>query len=302
MDNIKNENEINDCETVEIIGVRFRPVGKTYYFDPDGKKIPVGENVIVETSRGLEYGSVTIANRSVPKKQTVLPLKKVLRIATDDDKNKYKKTLELEEKARKIWEDKIKDYNLDMTLTGVEYTFDNTKLLFYFTAEGRIDFRDFVKELASVFKTRIELRQIGVRDEAKQIGGLGVCGRCFCCNTFLEDFQQVTIKMAKEQNLSLNSAKISGTCGRLMCCLRYENDVYEEEGKKCPRVDNIVVTPDGKGCVTEVNVLSGMVKVKLDGDPDKAPVTYYRDKLKVVGYRKDANKHDDIDEELKNLE
>jgi len=252
-------------EKVEIVGVRFKPVGKIYYFDPAGIELCTEDGVILETARGVEYGNVAIPNRMVPVSEIVSPLKKIIRKATAEDFEKLEKNREVEAHARQIWAGQVEKHGLDMTLVDVEYTFDNTKLLFYFTAEGRVDFRNFVKDVAAVFKTRIELRQIGVRDEAKQVGGFGVCGREFCCRTFLDEFQQVSIKMAKEQGLSLNSVKISGTCGRLMCCLRYESDTYEEELKKTPAVDSIVETPDGKGVVVESNVLAGLVKVRLDG-------------------------------------
>ena len=238
----------------EIVGVRFKENGKTYFFDPCGIKTDVNEAVIVETARGMEYGTVSIANKIVPAKDVVLPLRPVVRKATTDDKEKYEQNKRKEKDAEEICLQKIKEYKLGMKLVDVEYTFDNSKLMFYFTADGRVDFRELVKDLASVFRTRIELRQIGIRDETKLIGGLGVCGLPFCCKKFLSDFVQVSIKMAKEQNLSLNSQKISGACGRLMCCLRYEHEFYEEELKKLDnqiKVLDIVkkISKNGTTCV-----------------------------------------------------
>jgi cell fate regulator YaaT (PSP1 superfamily) len=277
------EEPARPVKLVSIVGIRFKEAGKIYYFAPDKFNLQKDQSVIVETSRGIECGKIAIPNKDVSEDSLTSPLKKILRIATADDLQKVAKLREQEAQAKLVWEQKLANHNLEMTLVDVEYTFDAQKLIFYFTAEGRVDFRDFVKDLATVFKTRIELRQIGVRDEAKQLGGLGVCGRPFCCKTFLDDFQQVSIKMAKEQNLSLNSVKISGTCGRLMCCLRYENDVYEEEAKKTPRVDHIVMTPEGKGVVVENNVLKGTCKVRLDAKGDLAPMEFHRDQLKVLG-------------------
>ncbi len=296
-------NEIVDLpEKVEVVGVRFRQTGKIYYFDPDGKKVDQGENVIVETARGLEYGQVVSENKFVQNTEIVPPLRKVLRKATKEDDIHHEENSKKEKEAFDICLQKIEKHKLEMKLIEVEYTFDNNKLLFYFSAEGRVDFRELVKDLASVFKTRIELRQIGIRDEAKMMGGLGVCGRPFCCKTFLNDFAQVSIKMAKEQNLSLNSVKISGTCGRLMCCLRYESEVYEEELKRTPKVDSIVDTPDGDGVVVEISPLSGMVKVRMNSAPEQAPKQYHRDKVKVKGYLKKKEHNEKIDEELKKLE
>jgi len=280
---------------VSIVGIRFKEAGKIYYFDPGRFILKKDQSVIVETSRGIECGKIAIPNKEVSEASLTSPLKKILRIATEEDLQKQAKLREQEAQAKLTWEEKLKNHGLEMTLVDVEYTFDAQKLIFYFTAEGRVDFRDFVKDLATVFKTRIELRQIGVRDEAKQLGGLGVCGRPFCCRTFLDDFQQVSIKMAKEQNLSLNSVKISGTCGRLMCCLRYENDVYEEEAKKTPRVDHIVLTPEGKGVVVENNVLKGTCKVRLDDKGDLAPMEFHRDQLKILG-KANKNHNRNLDE------
>ena len=258
-------------DMVEIVGVRFKKSGKVYYFLPEGLKLSPGQNVIVKTARGLEYGTTAISNRTVPKEELILPLRSVVRIATKSDEQQHEANVESEKEAFEICQKKIEEHKLDMKLVDVEYTFDNNKLLFYFTAEGRIDFRELVKDLASVFRTRIELRQIGIRDETKLMGGLGVCGRAFCCKSFLSEFAQVSIKMAKEQNLSLNSSKISGACGKLMCCLRYEHETYAEAIKKTPKVDSKVMTPDGEGVVIETNPLAGLVRVSLTKDADKPP-------------------------------
>ena len=253
---------------IEVVGVRFKTAGKIYYFSPKGIEFSKGDYAVVETVRGTEIGEVMLTNRQIPEENIVSPLKPVLRKATNEDIKKIDKIKEKEKKAFEICVEKINHHNLDMHLVDVEYTFDENKILFYFTAEGRVDFRELVKSLASVFKTRIELRQIGVRDEAKMLGGIGVCGRPICCNSFLGDFQPVSIKMAKEQNLSLNPTKISGTCGRLMCCLKYEQSTYEEMLKFVPRVDAVVETKDGKGTVIENNVLAGLVKVRIDRGDD----------------------------------
>ena len=266
----------------EIIGVRFKNVGKIYYFDPDGKQINNGQQVIVKTARGVECGEVALPNRIVDDSEIVSPLKKVIRIATAEDLQKITENKKKEQEALEICQQKINEHKLDMKLVDVEYTFDNNKILFYFTADGRVDFRELVKDLASIFRTRIELRQIGVRDESKMLGGLGICGRPFCCSTFLGEFQPVSIKMAKEQSLSLNPTKISGTCGRLMCCLKYEQDVYEQLLKITPKVGAIVNSPDGKGQVIDSNLLTGMIKVRLDKNPDAAPRIYNKKELKVI--------------------
>ena len=292
-------NSDNKSKQYEVVGIRFREAGKIYYFDPDGKEVPYGTPVIVETARGAEYGYTAISNRLVPYSSVVPPLKKIKRIATEADTQKYVANKSLEADAAKTFKEKVSALGLEMNLVFVEYTFDNSKLLFYFTAETRIDFRELVKELASVFRTRIELRQIGVRDEAKMVGGLGVCGRSVCCNSFLGDFAQVSIKMAKEQGLSLNSAKISGSCGKLMCCLRYEDKVYEEEIARTPKVGSIVETDDGRGIVTESHALKGIVKVTLDASPDSPAKPFNRDAVKVVGFNKAAVKEDA--EEMKEL-
>lgn len=285
MDETNNVNPADNAPVqVEIIGIRFKKSGKIYYFSPGALTFADGDAAIVETARGIEYGSVAMGNRMVDEKETVQPLRTVVRAATAEDEEHYRENGVKEVEAYNICVEKIAEHRLAMKLIDVEYTFDNNKLLFYFTADGRIDFRELVKDLASVFRTRIELRQIGIRDEAKMMGGLGVCGRPFCCHSFLGDFVQVSIKMAKEQNLSLNSAKISGACGRLMCCLRYEYDVYDEEIKKTPPVDAIVETPDGDGVVIETQPLMGAVKVRLQKQQDQPPKVYQRDTVKVKGF------------------
>ncbi|MBQ8400223.1 MAG: hypothetical protein IJX08_09730 [Clostridia bacterium] len=266
----------------EVIGVRFRSSGKVYYFDPQGVSYPEGAHAVVETARGVEYGTVAQSNRVVPGREIVLPLRCALRVATAEDDAHNKENLEKAEEAFLIGNKKIAEHGLDMKLIDTEYTFDNSKLLFYFTSDGRVDFRDLVKDLASVFRCRIELRQMGIRDEAKVLGGLGTCGRPFCCHAFLPDFVQVSIKMAKEQNLSLNSAKISGACGRLMCCLRYEYDTYLEEGRLTPKVDSLVNTPDGIGVVIEAKPLLGLVKVKSLEDGEEMPKVYAREDLTPI--------------------
>ena len=279
-----------ETETMyEIVGIRFKPSGKIYYFDPASAILEEGSHVIVETARGIEYGTVVIANRKVSEKDIVLPLRSVIRAATEEDDAVYAENKRKEKEASKICLEKIAEHKLEMKLVDVEYTFDNSKLLFYFTADGRVDFRELVKSLASVFRTRIELRQIGIRDETKLIGGLGVCGRPFCCKKFLDDFVQVSIKMAKEQNLSLNSQKISGACGRLMCCLRYEHELYEEELAKLPKMDALVETPDGRGIVCELSPLSGVVKVRFSGD-HQAVRSYVKDQIKVIAASKKEQK------------
>ncbi len=266
----------------EVVGIRFKEVGKIYCFDPIGIKLSEGQRVIVETARGVECGTVATANRMVEDDEIVAPLKPIIRIATDKDLKKLEENKEKEKKALKICEEKIAKHKLEMKLIDVEYTFDNSKILFYFTADGRVDFRELVKDLASVFKTRIELRQIGVRDEAKMLGGFGICGRPFCCHTYMGEFQPVSIKMAKEQGLSLNPTKISGTCGRLMCCLKYEQPAYEHLMKITPKAGALVETKEGKGVVTESNLITGIIKVKLDKNPDAAPSTYNRKQVKIL--------------------
>ena len=265
-----------------IIGVRFKNTGKVYYFDPAQNQLEKGSLVVVETARGIECGEVVIPNKEVADSTIVKPLKPVLRPATPEDKRRAKENAEKEQRAMRVCQEKIAAHKLDMKLVDVEYTFDNSKILFYFTADGRVDFRDLVKDLASVFRTRIELRQIGVRDEAKMLGGLGICGRPFCCSQFLSDFQPVSIKMAKEQGLSLNPTKISGSCGRLMCCLKYEQDAYESLLRMTPKVGALVTTKEGKGVVCDANILTGVVKVRLDKSPDSPPVVMDRKDVKVI--------------------
>ncbi len=269
-------------EEVEIIGLKFKDTGKTYYFDPKGIPLSKGDEAIVETARGLEFGAVTIGNKTVKSTEIVPPLRAVVRKATDADKKQYEANKNLEKEAMVTCQKKIEEHELTMKLIDAEYTFDRSKLMFYFTAEVRVDFRELVKDLASVFRTRIELRQIGIRDEAKMLGGIGICGRPFCCSSFLNDFAQVSIKMAKEQNLSLNSAKISGTCGRLMCCLRFEHENYENEIKKTPKNDAHVKTPDGEGVVIESSPLTGYVKVKFTSQSGDVVKSYYRDDVTVI--------------------
>ena len=286
----------------EVIGVRFKEVGKVYYFDPDMHTLKLGDTVIVETSRGVECGKVAIANKEVQDEDIVHPLKKLIRVATKEDLRRLEENARKEKEAMKICEKKIAEHKLDMKLVDVEYTFDNSKILFYFTADGRVDFRALVKDLASVFRTRIELRQIGVRDESKMLGGLGVCGRPFCCSSFLGEFHPVSIKMAKEQGLSLSPTKISGTCGRLMCCLKYEQDAYSDLLKHTPKVGAIVKTPAGKGLVVESNLLTQTLKVKMDNTPDTAaPQTFKVKQVRLVkdGYIKLSKKEA---EELRELE
>ncbi|MGC5326778.1 PSP1 domain-containing protein [Brevibacillus sp. SYSU BS000544] len=247
----------------EVVGVRFKKAGKIYYFDPDQLPVDQDRFVIVETARGVEYGKVVIGKKIVSENDVVLPLKKVIRIADDNDATQVDENKSAAKNAFKICQTKIQEHQLDMKLVDVEYTFDRNKIIFYFTADGRVDFRELVKDLASVFRTRIELRQIGVRDEAKMLGGIGPCGRMLCCSTFLGDFEPVSIKMAKDQSLSLNPAKISGLCGRLMCCLKYENDHYESAKDELPDIGTKVVTPMGAGKVVNLNILDRSVQVDL---------------------------------------
>lgn len=260
---------------INVVGVRFKKAGKIYYFDPDNLEIKQGDFVIVETARGVEFGEAVIGIKEVTEEDIVSPLKKVLRIADDEDKARDGENKEKEKEAFNICLEKIGEHGLPMKLIDVEYTFDNSKIIFYFVADGRIDFRELVKDLAAIFRTRIELRQIGVRDESKMIGGLGPCGRSLCCSTFLGDFEPVSIKMAKEQNLSLNPTKISGVCGRLMCCLNYEQNTYEEIRKQTPALGSIVKTEDGVGEVVQNNILLESVKVKITGQSDDVELKSY---------------------------
>ena len=291
------DNETILTEKTEIIGVRFRDAGKVYYFAPGEVKVNTGDNVIVETARGMEYGFVAEGNHLVDSAKIVPPLRPVVRAADEKDAERYETNRQLEAEAFAICKKKIAEHGLDMKLIEAEYTFDNSKLLFYFSAEVRVDFRELVKDLASVFRTRIELRQIGIRDEAKMMGGLGVCGCPFCCSSFLSDFVQVSIKMAKEQNLSLSSSKISGSCGRLMCCLRFENDTYEREYATFPKVDSIVDSPKGRGVIIESSFLTGKIKVKMNDD--QSVKVFGKKDLKILGRIKVK---EDIDEDLKKLE
>ena len=259
-----------------VIGVRFKKAGKVYYFDPGDLWPRPGQNAVVETARGIEFGEVVTAPRAISDDQIVAPLKKVIRIATEEDEQRAAFNEKREQEAFAICQEKVARHKLEMKLVSVEYTFDNSKIIFYFTANGRVDFRELVKDLAGVFKMRIELRQIGVRDEAKMLGGLGPCGRHICCGAFLGDFQPVSIKMAKEQNLSLNPTKISGQCGRLMCCLKYEQDTYEQTLKRVPKVGKDIVTPDGTGVIVEINAIRERVKVRIRvGDDDSFEVREY---------------------------
>ena len=286
----------------KVIGVRFRKAGKVYYFSPGEEDIKTGQHVIVETARGVEYGYVVLGTHEVDDKKVIQPLKPVIRMATEADEETERKNKEKEKEAFKICLEKIKKHDLDMKLIDTEYTFDNNKVLFYFTADGRIDFRELVKDLASVFKTRIELRQIGVRDETKIVGGIGICGRPLCCASYLSEFIPVSIKMAKEQNLSLNPTKISGVCGRLMCCLKYEEETYEELNSKLPNVGDYVTTDDGlKGEVHSVSILRQMVKVIVTVNNDEKEIRDYKvDQLRFRPKRRRERMN--IDAELKQLE
>lgn len=280
-----------------IIGIRFKKLGKIYFFNPDGLEVKKCDKVIVETSQGEEYAEVLIPNRYVEDEKIVAPLKKVLRIATNRDIKRYEECKKIEQEAFKVCKEKIEEHKLDMILTEVECKFDNSKILFYFTADGRIDFRDLVRDLAAIYKTRIELRQIGVRDEVKRIGGNGICGRELCCCSFLSDFETVSIKMAKEQNISLNPSKISGNCGRLMCCLKYENEVYEEKLQHLPNVGAIVKTEDGEGEVDNIEILKERLRVKMKNEDGYIYKKYDAKDVKII---KDVAKEQIDEEELKN--
>jgi len=288
---------------IKVIGVRFRNAGKIYYFSPGNMEIKTGDHVIVETARGIEYGYVVLGSRDVEESKVIQPLKSVIRMATKDDKNKEQLNRKKEKDAFKICQEKIRKHNLEMKLIDVEYTFDNNKILFYFTADGRIDFRELVKDLASVFKTRIELRQVGVRDETKIVGGVGICGRALCCHSYLTEFIPVSIKMAKEQNLSLNPTKISGVCGRLMCCLKNEEETYEYLNSKLPGIGDYVTTDDGlRGEVQSVNVLRQLVKVIVVVEKDEKEIREYKvEQLKFKPRRKKGRVEVE-DFELKKLE
>jgi len=292
---------------VNVVGVRFKQAGKVYYFDPGMLEIAAGDYVIVETARGLEYGEIVASKKQVPEKEVVAPLKSVIRIATPEDKKKHDENNRKKARAIELCKEKVDKHHLEMKLIDVEYTFDNSKIIFYFTADGRVDFRDLVKDLAAVFKMRIELRQIGVRDEAKMIGGLGACGKDLCCHSWLPDFEPVSIKMAKIQNLSLNPTKISGICGRLMCCLKYENDTYNDIRKGMPDIGERVQTDSGVGIVTEANVLRETVKVRMilqekKGDvPEKMSpdlITVKTSEIKRLGGGKKKGKEKDVLDEI----
>lgn len=286
--------------TVEIIGIRFKDVGKVYYFSPAGIAFKQGDKAIVETARGVECGEIVLSNRQFPESGLVSPLKNVLRKATEADLRQLEQNRKREKEIMRVFAEKIEQHRLDMKPIEIEITFDGSKILFYFTSDGRVDFRELVKDLAGVYRTRIELRQIGVRDEAKMLGGLGICGRPFCCSSFLGEFQPVSIKMAKEQSLSLNPTKISGTCGRLMCCLKYEQDCYEEFLRTTPKAGALVETPEGRGVVDEVNLLTGILKVKLDKKPD-VPLSINKSEVKVLRDGQIRVNRDEI-KALRNLE
>lgn len=287
----------------EIVGIKFKKIGKIYFFDSNGIKLKKGQSAIVETARGIELGEVAVENRGVDENKIVAPLKPVIRVATEEDEKIYEENEKKSSEAYNICVEKIAEHNLDMKLVDVEYTFDNTKLLFYFTADGRIDFRDLVKDLAAIYKTRIELRQIGVRDEVKMLGGFGMCGRELCCCNHLSDLNPVSIKMAKEQGLSLNPTKISGVCGRLMCCLKHEQDVYEEKLSRLPNVGALVKTPDGNGTVEEVEVLKEMVKVKVEKEGNIQKKSFSIKEIEILKNKKRRDKEEEINmKELKALE
>ncbi len=276
--------------TVQVVDIQFRPGQKVYYFAPGGLTCKAGDHVIIDTARGPEFGYCTAGNHTISKKEVVAPLRPVLRIATAQDEKIAQENREKEKKAFQLCQEKISQQKLDMQLVSAECAFDGSKILFFFTADERVDFRELVKSLATAFHTRIELRQIGVRDKAKMVGGLGICGRPFCCASFLDDFQPVSIKMAKTQSLSLNPTKISGTCGRLMCCLKYEQDAYEDLIRTCPKMDSFVDTPDGRGTVVDVNLLRQKVKVKMEEHPDTMG-TYSNEEIAVLRSGK-AKKND----------
>ena len=288
----------------EIVGVKFKKLGKVYFFNPNGLVLEKGQNVIVETARGIEYGEIATPNSAVTEEKIVAPLKDVLRIATEEDTKTFLENEKKSAEAYKTCEEKIQKHGLDMKLIDVEYTFDNSKLLFYFTADGRIDFRDLVKELAAIYKTRIELRQIGVRDEVKMLGGYGMCGRELCCCNHLSDLNPVSIKMAKEQGLSLNPTKISGVCGRLMCCLKHEQEVYEEKISRLPTPGSVVKTPEGTGTVEDVEVLKELVKVKLKNEDTFVKKVFKNSEIEIIksGKRKEKYDSEVSMKELKALE
>lgn len=303
--NKKNEAEpVNEApatlpENVEVVGINFREAGKIYYFAPNGLTFKLGDKVIVETARGVEMGTVKVPNKTVPSSEIVPPLKSVTRLATAEDIERDERNHELELDAALICKKKIANHKLEMSLVATEYTFDNSKLIFYFTAETRVDFRELVKDLASTFHTRIELRQIGIRDEAKMMGGLAVCGRKYCCAGFLTDFVQVSIKMAKEQNFSLNSSKVSGACGRLLCCLRYEHETYEEAIRNTPSVGSIVKTADGEGVVIETKPLAAEIKVRFENNEKESVKVFKCREVKVLKYGQRNQQNDEpLDDDI----
>ncbi len=292
---------------IKVVGIRFKPVGKIYYFNPDGIVLCPGDGVIVETTRGMEYGTVVLPEKEIDEASFNMPIKNILRKATEEDEKQVIENRQRTKEAFDICLEKIRANGLEMNLVDVEYTFDRSKILFYFTADGRVDFRQLVKDLASVFRTRIELRQIGVRDEAKLLGGLGICGRPLCCSQFLGDFEPVSIKMAKEQSLSLNPTKISGTCGRLMCCLKYEQEAYEALLKQTPNVGAVVDTPMGRGVVMNAQLLRGMVQVKMDSDNEGVAQEFKVEDIVIIKNTSRAhNKHEETEnvdmQSLKELE
>ena len=292
---------------IKVASVRFKAAGKVYYFDPEELELAVGDHVIVETARGMEYGTITAPTKEVEERELVSPLKKIIRIADEKDAKQHAENQKKKNRALQLCQDKVNKHKLDMKLIDVEYTFDNSKIIFYFTADGRVDFRELVKDLAGVFKMRIELRQIGVRDEAKMMGGIGSCGRALCCHSWLPDFEPVSIKMAKVQNLSLNPTKISGICGRLMCCLKYENDVYYQLKKGMPDVGEHIKTPDGMAVVIETNLLENKIKTRLvvekkNGDnPEKLSTDFYnykKEDIRRIEKGRKREKDDEIDAKL----
>ena len=285
-----------------VISVRFRSGSKTYYFDPRELTVHPGDDVVVETAQGAEFAQCVEGNHDVADEAVVKPLRPVLRIATDNDRHTAAYNRSREKDAFDICQKKILQHGLEMKLVRVECSFDGSKILFFFTADGRVDFRELVKDLAGVFRSRIELRQIGVRDEAKMLGGLGICGRPFCCASYMDEFVPVSIKMAKTQNLSLNPTKISGTCGRLMCCLRFEHEVYEKEYASFPKADTLVSTPAGRGVIVESSFLSGKIKVRLEGDANSPARVYTKDEIKILGQPRRREQKEPVDDELKKLE
>lgn len=280
----------------KVVGVRFKDTGKTYYFDPQGLDIKKGQTLVLETAKGIECGVAQSGVKEVEDSEVVPPLKPVKRIADESDLKMIEENKRLEKEALAVCAQKIKNHNLEMYLTDAEYSFDRSKIIFYFTADGRVDFRELVKDLGSHFHTRIELRQIGVRDESRLLGGLGICGRPFCCSTFLDDFHSVTIKMAKDQGLSLAPSKISGTCGRLMCCLKYEQNSYEYLNKITPKKNTVVDCREGRGVVVDVSLLTGKLKVQLDKSPEGLPIVVDRDEVRVVKNSPDCHKENNAKE------